>query len=140
MTLTSTAFTYYKYLHPLRHSLLFYFCITCSSSDFQFLKDGLKSTCSAGSLSERRLTLPSSLNRHQHQTGLKLSYVSHVSMSVFVQQTHIELAWHSCDEVSAFTACDTLEVRRSLCRHKCSCSTLYYLLSNMFILWDSWMW
>lgn len=56
---------------------------------------------------------------HQLQTGLKRSYVSHVSVSVFVQQTHTEWAWHWCDEVSAFTTRDTLEVRRSLCRHKC---------------------
>lgn len=115
MTLTATAFTTYKYLHPLRHSL-FYFVLLVQAQIFSFWMTDW-STCSAGSLSERRLTLPSRLNRHQHQTGLKLSYVRHVSMSVFVQQTNIEWAWHSCDEVSAFTSCDTLDVPWSLCRH-----------------------
>ncbi len=36
MTLTSTAFTYYKYLHPLRHSLLFYFVLLVQAQIFSF--------------------------------------------------------------------------------------------------------
>ncbi len=36
MTLTATAFTTYKYLHPLRHSLLFYFVLLVQAQIFSF--------------------------------------------------------------------------------------------------------
>lgn len=131
MTLTTTAASsaniYVLFLHVV---------LLVQAQIFRFLNARLKSTSSAGLLSweTRDIEFKAPSASDWFEDVVCDTCVCGCVCAADARWVGVAL----CDEVSTFTACDTLEVWRSLCRHKCY--HYAYQLLNIFILWDSWMW